>query len=60
MMPYFATYKSTILGHTSLDTVMIYTAPRRADLAERMEKMDLPSDYLIEVTCDFAMPSVGE
>ena len=34
---------ATVLGHTSLDTVMIYTAPSLADLAERMEKMDFPS-----------------
>lgn len=30
---------AAVLGHTSLDTVMIYTQPSIDDLAERMEKM---------------------
>lgn len=30
---------ASILGHRSLNTVMIYTQPRMEDLAERMEKM---------------------
>lgn len=35
---------AAILGHTSLDTVMIYTEPSIDDLAERMEKMDFSPD----------------
>jgi len=34
---------AALLGHTSLDTVMLYTEPSLADLAERVEKMDFPS-----------------
>ena len=31
---------AALLGHSSLNTVMIYTEPRLGDLAERMEKVD--------------------
>jgi site-specific recombinase XerD len=31
---------AALLGHTSLDTVMIYTEPTMTDLAERMERID--------------------
>jgi len=31
---------AALLGHASLNTVMIYTEPRLGDLAERMEKID--------------------
>jgi integrase/recombinase XerC len=33
---------AALLGHTSLDTVMIYTEPSLEALAERMEKMEMP------------------
>jgi integrase len=35
---------AALLGHTSLDTVMIYTEPRLEDLAARMEKMEMAGD----------------
>jgi site-specific recombinase XerD len=31
---------AALLGHTSLNTVMIYTEPTLADLADRMEKVE--------------------
>ena len=31
---------AALLGHTNLDTVMIYTEPRVEDLVERMERME--------------------
>lgn len=31
---------AALLGHVSLNTVMIYTEPRLGDLAERMERVD--------------------
>jgi len=31
---------AALLGHASLNTVMVYTEPRLGDLAERMEKID--------------------
>ena len=31
---------AALLGHASLNTVMVYTEPRLGDLAERMEKVD--------------------
>jgi site-specific recombinase XerC len=31
---------AALLGHANLETVMIYTAPRFDDLAERMQRMD--------------------
>lgn len=33
-----------LLGHTSLDTVMIYTEPTMQDLAERMERVEVAND----------------
>ncbi len=30
---------AALLGHASLNTVMVYTEPRLEDLAERMERM---------------------
>ena len=30
-----------LLGHTSLDTVMIYTEPTMDDLSERMERVEM-------------------
>jgi len=32
---------AALLGHSSLDTVMIYTEPSLDDLAERMERVEL-------------------
>ena len=31
---------AALLGHASLNTVMVYTEPRLGDLAEKMEKVD--------------------
>jgi integrase len=36
---------ATLLGHSSLDTVMIYTQPTLEDLAGRMERFELNIDY---------------
>jgi len=35
-----------LLGHTSLDTVMIYTEPRMEDLTERMERVEVAESDL--------------
>jgi len=36
---------AALLGHSSLDTVMIYTQPTLDDLAERMERFELRLVY---------------
>jgi len=35
-----------LLGHTSLDTVMIYTEPSMEDLTERMERVEVADSYV--------------
>lgn len=35
-----------LLGHTSLDTVMVYTEPRMEDLTERMERVEVVENDL--------------
>ena len=39
-----------LLGHTSLDTVMIYTEPRLEDMTERMERVEVAESHLDEET----------
>ena len=33
---------ASLLGHHSLDTIMIYTQPDWSDLTQRMERMEIP------------------